>query len=116
MVFTANPSADPTTVNPPRPRRWIPLSLRMFVAILVLLGAGSALWIGVPAYRQQTAIREIERVGGKVVTRPRGPNWLRTWVGDERMKPFDEVVTVLLKGSQCTDATLTHLTGLTSRA
>ncbi len=33
----------PMTDKPPRPRRWVPLSLRMFVVILVLLGAAGAL-------------------------------------------------------------------------
>ena len=36
---------NPTTDHPPRPRQWIPLSLRMFVAFVVLLGTGSGLWM-----------------------------------------------------------------------
>jgi hypothetical protein len=55
-----------TTDKPPRPRHWVPLSLRMFVAILVLVAVGSALWIGVPAYRQSVAVKEIRRIGGIV--------------------------------------------------
>ena len=52
MAAQAVPIPDPTD-KPPRRRRWIPLSLRMFVAML-LLGA-SAVWIGLPAYRQYRA-------------------------------------------------------------
>lgn len=52
----------PPIDKPPRPRRRIPLSLRMIVAILLLLGFAGALIIGVPAYPQYLATREIERI------------------------------------------------------
>jgi hypothetical protein len=48
------------TDKPPGPRRWIPVSLRIFVAILVVLGAVSGLWVAVAAYRQHVAIREFK--------------------------------------------------------
>ena len=67
---------DPTTDKPPRPRRWIPVSVRMFVAMLVLLATGGGLWIGVPAYRQRLAIREIDRFDDNFATSHRGPRWL----------------------------------------
>ena len=42
MAATTNPSPDPTAKQTAAtPRRWIPLSLRIFVAILVALGCGS---------------------------------------------------------------------------
>ena len=62
----------------------------MATAVLVVVAVG--LHFGFPIYRQQVAIREIERVGGSVETRDGGPEWLRDQVGAERMKLFDEVV------------------------
>jgi hypothetical protein len=75
MSDPPTPTSDPTTDKPPRRRRWIPRSLRMFVAILALLAGGSALWIGVPAYRQYVAMRNFERVGGHIVTVKSRPTW-----------------------------------------
>ena len=95
-----------------RPRSlwcWIPVSLRMFVALLVLLGGWSALWIGIPAYRQQAAIQEIERAGGKVEFRPRGPDWLRAVVGESFLNWLGDVESVDLAASQANDTTLAHL-------
>jgi hypothetical protein len=91
MATAAIHESIPNNHNPPRTRRWIPLTLRMFVAILFLLGAGSAFWIGVPAYQQHTAIREIERLGGLVDYGRVGPEWLRELLGEERMHCIDEV-------------------------
>ena len=95
-----------------RPRslwRWIPVSLRVFAALLVLLGGWSALGIGIPACRQQAAIREIERAGGKVEFRPRGPDWLRAIVGESLLKWLGDVESVDLSSSQADDATLANL-------
>jgi hypothetical protein len=60
-------SIDPAADKLPRPNRWIPLSLRMFVALLLLFG----IWTGIRAYRQFVAIREIEQAGGKSLGRDR---------------------------------------------
>src|SRR5579872_4785729 len=97
------------TDKPPRCRRWIPLSLRMFVAILVLLAVGSALRICVPAYRQLVVNRLIQRHRGGIRTEPVGPAWLRARVGDETMGMFDEVVEVHLAATQITDDTLLQI-------
>jgi len=136
MAASANPSPAPATDRPPRPRRWAPLSLRLFAAILCAVGA----WTGIRAYRQHAAIREIERLGGMVVTREVGPAWLRAWVGDNRMRLLEDVVAVQLDlcstvtdgdlaqlrafpwledlvltgDSSLTDAGLRHLSGLTN--
>src|SRR5258707_454509 len=99
MATPARPGPDPTTEKPPRRRRWIPLSLRIFLAILLLLGMG-ALWLGARGYRQMVAIREIEQAGGELVTKKGGPEWLRAQVGDERMKSVDNVEVVDFLGSQ----------------
>ena len=95
--------------KPPRRRRWIPLSLRMFVALVLVTGIGSATWIGIPAYRQHVAIREIQKLGGYCLTLPQGPKFLRDGTGDEWMMPLDLVDVVYLDGCQATDATLAHI-------
>src|SRR5579872_1327739 len=94
MVPTANPSHDPTAAKPPRAKRWIPISLRMFLVMLAVVGVAGVLGVGLPAYRQHVAIRDIEQVDGSMRSDPVGPAWLRSWVGDERMKLFDHVVHV----------------------
>jgi hypothetical protein len=101
-------NSDPTTENPPRPRRWIPLSLRMFLAMLLLLGIG-ALWLGARGYRQMVAIREIEQAGGEVATQKGGPQWLRARVGDEWMRALEKVEYVDFVGSQEALASLPRL-------
>jgi Leucine-rich repeat (LRR) protein len=125
---------SPTGGKLPGRRRRIPLSLRMFAAILLLLGAGSA-WVFVRDYRQQAAIRAIGTVGGSIVKNPTGPGWLRSFVGDEHLEDVsavslydravsDEVLIHLarferlrdlsLGNTPLTDSGLSHLRGLTS--
>ena len=73
----------------------LPRPLRvLFVAIaVVVLGVG--LRFGLPIYRQQRAVREIEQLGGFIVeTSPLGPDWLREFIGEERLTPFDYVTGV----------------------
>jgi hypothetical protein len=74
--------------------------------MLLLLGVGSSLWIGVPAYRQHLAIQEIIRRNGLVDSRPLGPKWLRDLLGERLMRPFEEVDEVFLYHDEITDATL----------
>jgi hypothetical protein len=87
MAGTALPIPDIATDKPPRPRRWIPLSLRLFAALLCAVST----WTGVRAYRQHAAIREIERLGGLVYYGRVGPEWMRELLGEERMHCIDEV-------------------------
>ena len=86
-----------------------PLWIGLAAAMLVL--AAVSLHVGVPIYRQRVAIREIERVKGEVLlTRPRGPEWLRGLLGDRwKRLLLDEVVSVNLADSEVTDSTLVHL-------
>ena len=114
MPAPANGSPSPTADKPPRLRRRIPLSLRMFVAILGLLGIVSTAMVGIPVCRQQLAIRQFQQHGCQFYTQPGGPAWLRRWVGDRRMKLFDQVVMVDLRRAKDTDGALAHLNGLTS--
>src|SRR5579872_295544 len=109
MAHPEAPTSD--TSSNTRPHFWgvIPISLRAFMALTVILGVGSMLWVGVPAYRQHMAVREIERVGGWVGTLPRGPKMLRAWVGSEWMKSLDAVDVVYLGNSRVTDSTLLYV-------
>ncbi len=85
MVASATPLVDDRLDTPPRRPRWVvPLSLRMYVAILVLLGVGSTLLIWVAYRREQKvylrerlAILEIESWGGSASPVPGGSEWLR---------------------------------------
>jgi hypothetical protein len=83
--------------------------------VVVAAAAGAcSVRAGYPFYRQQAALREIERVHGSVLeTRPGGPKWLRERLGDKRMTLFDEVVNVNLGGTNATDGTLAHVSCLT---
>src|SRR5579872_7548230 len=89
--------------KPPRPRRRIPVSLRICVAILIVFGL-AGFWRCLTAYRQLAAIRELERLGGSFGREPVGPKWLRNVVGREGMEAFDEVTGILF--TQATDSTL----------
>ena len=104
MADTDTTVPDPMGNKPPRPRRRIPLSLRIFLAMMVFLQGGT-LWQSVRGYRQYVALKEVACAGGKFETRPCGPEWLRTHWGADLMKAFDEVGTVSL-GPRATDAML----------
>src|SRR5690349_2143526 len=95
MAAAATRTPTPTTDKPPRPRRWIPLSLRMFVVALVLVGVGSVLWVGIPAYRHHVAAREIEACNGFLWLYGRPPDWRTRLIGDELMDNFTEIYAVL---------------------
>ncbi|MGE5194236.1 MAG: hypothetical protein ACM3U2_17220 [Deltaproteobacteria bacterium] len=103
------PGPDRTADKPPRARRRVPVALKGFAAVLLLLGAGSVAVIGIPIWRQQSAISQIEAAGGLVRTVPGGPGWLRPLIGDFWMTYFDEVVQVRLDNPRATDATLVWL-------
>jgi len=82
-------------------------------AAAVLVVAYGALSIWIPCHREQQIVQKIEGWGGQVETQKCGPEWLRSLVGDEFMKPFDRVIWVSLSNSPIDDADLAHLTGLT---
>ena len=84
-----------------------PLWIGLAAAVLVVLGVG--VQIGVPIYRQQVVIREIEQVGGIALTFPRGPEWVRDRVGDDWMRLIEDVREVQLVVKPATDATLGHI-------
>lgn len=117
METSAASLTNPATDKPPRRRRWIPLSLKMFVVLLILFVAWSIWRIGVPAYLRHVAIREIERVGGNAISDqgPVGPVWLRDLVGWSWMeRNVDDIDIVILAETAADDETLRHIFGLPS--
>jgi Leucine Rich repeat len=112
MSIPTAPSGVPTIDKPPPPRRWIPLSLRLFVAVITFLFVGSALWVGVPAYQQDRALREIERWGGSAKARPVGPWWLRSRISDRWLVCVDKVYRVNLSETVIDDSGLARLGAL----
>jgi hypothetical protein len=108
MAARALPVPKPATDKPTWRRRWIPVSLKLFVVIMAGLGIGG-LWIGVPAFRRAMLIRGIQQSGGVVLTYPsQGPTWLQRWLGGERIMWFQDAEFVGLDPSS-TDATLGRL-------
>src|SRR5579863_3464242 len=106
-MWNQSPKPDRLSIHPPQ-TFWI------FVLDVVLIFVGIWFQFGLPVYRQQVAIREIERVGGSVETRNAGPIWLRYWLGDERMELFDDVVRVSLDFNPAADAALGHVARISS--
>jgi hypothetical protein len=99
---------DPALDKPPRARRWIPLSLRMFAAILGILGI-CACWDGFWRYRQYAARCEIQALGGSFFISLGGPDWLRYFIGNQWMQGFDRVTEVYLPRSTRPAEALSHI-------
>ena len=83
------------------------------LAVLLLLTMIVSTKIGLSQYRQQTAIAEIERLGGVVSLQNGGPDWLRRIVGNKTMRFFDGVYLVNLRETQATDSDLATLQAMT---
>ncbi len=99
---------DPQPVTP-EPRRIairVPHWSLFLVAGFVLLFTSVGLRLGLPIYQQQVAIREIKQLGARVSARKGGPDWLRDWLGDERMQGFDTVESVNFYETQINDRDL----------
>ena len=62
--------------------------------------------------RQQAAIREIERLGGRVLTTHSEPDWLRRLAGNRTFRVFEKSTVVNLSETAITDAELVHLADL----
>ncbi len=73
-----------------------PLWIGVATIVMVVIAVGQR--FGLPIYRQQVAIQEIERLGGVVETQEGGPELLRGWIGDSRMSIFDRVICVRFEG------------------
>jgi hypothetical protein len=84
-------TTDPVTHEPRQFSIHMPRPLWIGAATVVFLVASVGFRIGLPIYRQQVTIREIERVGGTVHFDKAGPEWLRELLGDERMRCVDAI-------------------------
>jgi Leucine-rich repeat (LRR) protein len=113
MAAPAPSTPNLLTDRPPRCRRWIPLSLRIFLILLTIAGAASG-WVLVRGYRQLALIREIRRLGGRVHQVARGPAWLRKQIGEERMSAIDEVDRIDFSSTRVTDSDLACVKGFQS--
>ena len=85
----------------------------LVLAVLLLLTMIVSTKIGLSQHRQQTAIAEIERLGGVVGLQSGGPEWLRRLVGNKMMRSFDGVYLVNLRETQATDSDLADLQSMT---
>ena len=110
MASTVVLIPDASTDKLPRPRRQVPLSLRIFVATLVVLGAVES-WNTVRAYKERPAIHEIERLGGYVLTDSGYPviGGPRAWMRERLDLPAGWVWRFDLNYSGATDAPLSNL-------
>jgi len=133
MATSSTRAADPTTDKPPRRGRWIPLSLRMFLAILIAL----ALFFTIQFFRRSAAISEVQRRASSVTfIAEGGPNpplplglgrvlpafvevqcveFFGRPATDEDLKVFrilNEVSILNLENTQITDAGLGDVAGL----
>jgi hypothetical protein len=102
-------ATDPITPDPRRFSLRLPRPLWIGVTTIVMVVVAGALQFGLPVYRRHAAIREIDRVGGMVVTNLRGPGWLRRWAGDRLMTLIEDGKEVFLGRTPATDATLGHI-------
>jgi ankyrin repeat protein len=109
MAVTSPPAPDPATDKPPRARRRIPVSLRLFAAMLGLVFVIGAVWIGTLVYRRQVIIREIQQARGTAEFVSDAPRWLHEWVTDDWLSAFDRILEVTLPFSETLDASTKHL-------
>src|SRR5262245_54859996 len=99
----------PTT--PAEPGR-LPRPLWIALGALALLAAGVGLQFGLPVYRQQLALQELERAGGRFTAKKGGPKWLRKFLGDDRVRVLDRVTEVWCSGTAISDTGVSCLSGL----
>src|SRR5260370_24421990 len=103
-----------TNKKTPCSRRRIPLSLQLFIAMLLLLGAVGVVLVGGPACRQHLAIQHLREFGVEI--RPNasrvGPKWFRRWIGKRQLEALGTVQSLNLSDVNLTDADVVYLKGL----
>lgn len=87
--------------------------LWMFFALVLLLAA-ICLLVVVRYQRQIALIERIEQSGGMIDTTPVGPDWLRKFVGEKRMRGLDEVNSIIFILSQGDNELLEKVSILTN--
>src|SRR5690606_16899305 len=79
-------------------RRWPSLGLLVVVLVVILVTAGGLFaW---KAQRQLSLFQEIDAAGGGVATEPIGPDWLREWVGPERLRAIERPLDLHLPNAE----------------
>ena len=63
-------------------------------------------------FRQQAAIQQIEKLGGRVVTTHGDPRWMRWLIGGKSLRIFEQATVVNLSQNTVEDADLIHLRNL----
>lgn len=58
----------------------------LVVVLISLVAIGLRLYL--PIYEHRAAILEVHKMGGLVAMEKGGPEWLRGWIGDQRMEIF----------------------------
>src|SRR6516165_457026 len=101
MSVRPNPVHD-NTVEPPRPRRWIPASLKAFAAIQAAVLIVGVTWVSVRHHQTRDTLDAIKRLGGNCELRAGGPGWLRKCVGDQWLLGFDEITSINLGNTPTT--------------
>ncbi len=105
-------AADSLTPDFRRFRVRLPRPLWIGLAAVALIVASLGFRYGAPIYRQQVAIREIERAGGSVIMNTGGPFWLRLWlrrwIGESWLRPFDSIGRAEVIFSETIDADIQH--------
>jgi len=116
MTTSAITTLDPTAAKPPRSRRWIPFSLKLFLVILVATGVVGVSWTRLHYRRQQLILKKVGNLRGKVMIGGRISHRLpRVLFGAFTPGPleiFDEVVGVDLNLTAATDDDLAELHAL----
>lgn len=125
MSIVADLSSAPVLDTPPRRRRRIPLSLKLFLAMLVSSATVSTLWVGILIYREHVAIRQIRQAIRESNRQDhnstgydlRGPEWWqdfvrRGWVGHRPMDLFYYMGYLELDHVEVSDATLCQVSYL----
>jgi hypothetical protein len=113
MATAATAIPDSAIDKPPRPRRWIPVSLRIFLAILTVLGV-AGVTIGIRGYRQLEAIREIERLNGRVYVHDSSRNSTGKLAGGPWQQAFVDIEGIALGHTQFADSEVRHLDALSN--
>ncbi|QDT48113.1 Leucine Rich repeats (2 copies) [Symmachiella dynata] len=85
----------------------------VLIAVVLLIGGG-ALMVWLPYHRNQVAIAEVERHGGRAYSEIVRPAWIPDAVDDGRLWVFERVIRVDLAVTQFSDEGLGYLQGLTN--
>jgi hypothetical protein len=93
-------SPDPSSIagTPPRRQWWIPVSVRLLIALGITFGAS----VGVRNYDQHRALQAIYRLGGTADVELSSPQWLSAWIADHRLGGFGRVTMLDVSGKQLT--------------